>query len=130
MMMIVSKAKGVKTKIDEQAQKVALIDRITEVGTFTTELCKQNLQEKNTLKAPIGGLPQAWDMSYDFNESITLLNETIKLIFIDPKIVDALCNKDLYPNSASQAAMLLYTSRTRKISFGYPNNCVFSRTPK
>ncbi|KAI5054084.1 hypothetical protein GOP47_0031023, partial [Adiantum capillus-veneris] len=49
----------------------------------------RSCQETNALKVCIGGLPQAWEaVKEDFSERINFLNETLKLIKLNPNKIE------------------------------------------
>lgn len=58
------------------------------------ELRERRLQEDNSLKVRIGGLPTQWDASnIDYEDGLAALSEAIQPIQLDRKVVECISNK-------------------------------------
>ncbi|MCO5603041.1 hypothetical protein L7F22_057184 [Adiantum nelumboides] len=103
------KVKEVKAKVT-QAHTIAL----TKVETCVkTELREQHLQEENTIKVRIGGLPQAWDEYKDFSKGITFLNKTFKPVNVNYDKIASLTNKSNNKHTPSGHAILELENKGR-----------------
>ncbi|MCO5608566.1 hypothetical protein L7F22_062777 [Adiantum nelumboides] len=110
------KVKEVEAKVTQ-----AHIITLTKVETCVkTELREQHLQEENTLKVRIGGLPRAWDEYKDFSEGISFLNETLKPINVDYDMVASFHNKSKNKRTPSGHAIL--ELENKGLGFGLPRS--------